>query len=560
MTVVADAISDDMAPVNLPDYILRCYDPDTPGFGDQPGWSSSLESTLDAVTLLKEHTDSKDWSNVLFDAIDSIIQRYAGMQSWSHAGFYLESEDAPDFRTSALVLETLKMLDRLDDVDVEEVLRYLWSSYRYSLTFDSRWFTEGDFESKYWALRTAYTIEDYSVEHYERSAIGQMGLSKMDLDLVLAPDVNRADFVETESYLTWGELLFEESEIFGGGFENEPYDRQLQIVETFQMLTQDPVHSPTMVSLLVDTERFADDIVSHYEQDAGMFRDDTGELSYDATSKALSALELIGKSGMMYDSNWAPYRLIESTYRIQGQIDEWYLSDESLTALDEMYEVYDSLDRIDDAAVALEPIFDSSDSDTGVRGWDETEYRPVATTSALWEDLRPDTPETNIELSDSVGFAPYVAIIGLGLACSFLKNRRVISLLAILIICLFLVQTLGASTMLAHFENVSSALFAGVQRAPLDMSRLGTIWSDMTYSDIIEEYDTELSIEETNDTSLFTPSGIGSSIADMVGRITNNIKVYKQALLIPRTPDALFRIKNEVSDVLIKGSWVPLIS
>ena len=530
MTVMADATPDDIEPVKLPDYILSCYDPYTQGFGDQPGYSSTLDTTLHAVNLLVGQTDPKTWSKGLIHALDTIVERYTAMQSWNRAGFQLETQEAPDFRTSALILETLQALDRLDSVDVEEVLRYLWSSYRYSLTFDSRWFTEGDFDSKYWALRTAYVIEDYALVHYNRSAIGQLGLSKLDLDLVLAPDMNRADFIEHIPYLTWGELLFEESEIFGGGFENEPYDRQLQIIESFQLLLDCPIQSPAIVSMLVDTERLANNVASHYNQDNGMFRDDSGEYSYDSTSIALTTLELIGRSEVTYDPDWASYRLIESTYRTQGQIDDWYLGGDSLTALDGMYEVEVSLDRIDERTPRFYPVFGSGESNTGIKNWHEMEYTPVFTASDLWVDLQPDFRYVGVNNSNPIGLSPLVAIIALGLACSLLKDRRVISLLSVLIICLFLVQTLGASALLANFEDVSSALFQGIPRALLDMSTLGTTWLEMTYPESNTIPDNQLDTEEVEYAELdelpFLPSDIGTSITDIVRKITNNIKVF----------------------------------
>ncbi len=50
-------------------------------------------------------------------------------------------------QTTAIVLETLKLFDRMDAVDINMAKRYLETSFKRSLSLD-RWITDGDFDVK----------------------------------------------------------------------------------------------------------------------------------------------------------------------------------------------------------------------------------------------------------------------------------------------------------------------------------------------------------------------------------------------------------------------------
>jgi len=150
------------ANVSIPDYLLLCYDPEGPGLADSPGGSSTLESTLNGVLLLTNRLDGAYWPAELVHVIDTIVRNQTGQQSPYRGGFVLPGSDGPDFKTTALMLETLKALGRMDSVDSEAVERYLFSSFEGSLTLE-RWLTDGERDTKYWALRTAYAIWNIEV-------------------------------------------------------------------------------------------------------------------------------------------------------------------------------------------------------------------------------------------------------------------------------------------------------------------------------------------------------------------------------------------------------------
>ncbi|MGV9169998.1 MAG: hypothetical protein ACOC38_08690, partial [Promethearchaeia archaeon] len=90
-------------PMTVPEYVMKCYD--GKGFAAEPGGVSNLETTLDAIKLLMDEPDS--WPVGMGQAIDAIVERYAGMQYLTRGGFVAEGEDGPDFRTTALIVETL---------------------------------------------------------------------------------------------------------------------------------------------------------------------------------------------------------------------------------------------------------------------------------------------------------------------------------------------------------------------------------------------------------------------------------------------------------------------
>ena len=210
LTVTATANEQIQEPVALADYIYRCYDSTNPGFGDMPGYGSTLESTLDAVELLMVETDPITWSNSMMWALDSIVERYAGMQSPYRYGFVHPDNNnfEPDPKTTALALETLSLLGRLDAISLKGVSTYLNSSgdgiSKYGLEIN-RWATEGDFEFKYWLLRAAKAIDGaVTNDGIVINSLAELGITPLGLKYVLAPDVNVADFDLPEPYLVWG--------------------------------------------------------------------------------------------------------------------------------------------------------------------------------------------------------------------------------------------------------------------------------------------------------------------------------------------------------------------
>ncbi len=199
--------------VTLPEYVLSCYDSVNKGFGSRPGENATLESTLEAVRLLVGETDTAAWSVELRQAVDEIVEHYVSLQVDGRGGFAFSEGEAPDVQATALILETLRVLNRLDAIDIDGVVRYLRiSSYghgRTGFTLD-RWLTEGDFEYKYWMLRAAAAIDGVPDSSGVPIAGPEtIGLTRISLHRhVLAPEANRADFPENEPYLVWGQTLF----------------------------------------------------------------------------------------------------------------------------------------------------------------------------------------------------------------------------------------------------------------------------------------------------------------------------------------------------------------
>lgn len=113
-TAYATAVDDSQAMMTVPEYIYSCYDGN--GFANQPGLRSSPDTTLEAVQLLLQY-DHSEWSSGTWQALNNIADKYTGMQSGYRGGFVLGDNDAPDFKTTALVLETLSLLNRIDAID-----------------------------------------------------------------------------------------------------------------------------------------------------------------------------------------------------------------------------------------------------------------------------------------------------------------------------------------------------------------------------------------------------------------------------------------------------------
>ncbi|TXT55950.1 MAG: exported protein of unknown function [Candidatus Thorarchaeota archaeon] len=311
---------------SLPSYIMRCYDGQ--GFADRPGLDSTFQSTLDAVRLMQDYTGPIPRS--YWTAIDSIIERYVSMHSPFRGGF-VDGDiyvDDPDFHTTALILETLSVLDRFDVINVSWVKRYLLSSFHQSLTID-RWLTEGDFDQKYWALRTAKAIDNVSL----------LGIRPLSLDSIITPDVNRADFPEDETYLRWGKFHFDDG--IHGRVSEESLERKHRAIECFHLMINESRYIPTIMDLLVDTERLAQDIVSEVDVDA---------ITDIKTSKVYRTLSRLGRTEFLFSDESIAHQVCATSRNIvlkrQVCIDSLDLEDVSLSQLTALQTIHQTIEVI----------------------------------------------------------------------------------------------------------------------------------------------------------------------------------------------------------------------
>jgi hypothetical protein len=191
--------------VSLPEYIYQCYD--GTGFADRPGGESNLETTLKAIELLQKFEQSQ-WNPGTYKYIDNLVTQYAEMQSGYRGGFTLgDDSSAPDLKITALILEILRITNRLDLIDVPMVERYLWSSFRGSLALESL-LSDGVFEDKYWALRAANVLDNIEI----------LGLRHIDLANIISPDASLMDFPEINQIIKWQSMILSNDTSYGVRF------------------------------------------------------------------------------------------------------------------------------------------------------------------------------------------------------------------------------------------------------------------------------------------------------------------------------------------------------
>ena len=78
-TGVATINVEQNTPLGVVDYIETCYDPVNVGFANTPNGWSSLETTYRAVSLLVNHTDQREWTKGIRDALRNIVRKYSDM-------------------------------------------------------------------------------------------------------------------------------------------------------------------------------------------------------------------------------------------------------------------------------------------------------------------------------------------------------------------------------------------------------------------------------------------------------------------------------------------------
>ncbi|MGY5853516.1 MAG: hypothetical protein RTU92_08135, partial [Candidatus Thorarchaeota archaeon] len=437
------------------------------------------------------------------NALDNIAERYSELQSPYQYGFvHPDNEEfSPDPKTTALVLETLSLLNRLDAVSLTGVSRYLEKSgegiSKYGLDL-TRWATEGDFEYKYWLLRAAYAIDGTVLpDGTTIRSLKSFGVTQLSRDLVLSPDTNIADFDLPEPYLVWGNELLSPSDIYGGGFEAESYSRKLALVDTYRMMLEDEKDSPTLLRLLFDTDELASEVMSYYDNELLMFQDTDGQLSLRATTDALEALDAVGKIEQVFSGDWAAYRYADSITFWENGVTEWEelarTDSGSLADRKVLSETSQLLDKVDDEKVTYTPTFGENVEHTGVSDWVEHSRTPghLLLTDIFWEYYQqPVDVNESSKVKLDLGFLPIGIFILIGAAFSFASDSKTLKGLSMLCIIFFVFQVVFMDTSI--FEQMSefvSSVIPSYSRPMADMTAFGTTYLTLTYPEITEQQD-----------------------------------------------------------------------
>ncbi|MFO7836316.1 MAG: hypothetical protein R6V83_06665 [Candidatus Thorarchaeota archaeon] len=545
--VTAAGSANDEDTISTPEYIMDCYD--GVGFADRPGGISDLQSTLDAVTLLME-TEEK-WPYGLWHMIESVVTRYKNMQSPYLNGFVQGnvSRDHPDFRTTALILETLKALGRLDAVDLERVRRYLKASFHESLTMDL-WLTEGDFDQKYWALRTAAAINNVEI----------LGIKKIDLGRIIGPDANRADFPEDETYLRWGEEHFEGS--IYGGFSEEPEDKQFKIIDSFSMMLKEKDYARTIAPLLVDSEAFVDDILEGLAQESAIIENSNGEKNLRRTARVYDILNKTGLLDKPFSDGTGAYRAVHThDYLTQAKANlRGGFSDRTTSLSDLLYIqiLQEVLDRaINSRAAVFSPVF--SDSNGAILASGDEASETLTTGIEEWSVDYDDivyVPEILLENQTSKDNNPsplpflilMCSLIGSVIASGVLGERNLTIFLSICLIILFVVQTgFSVDQVLRDVSAFVSESFSKAQQTQLEdslgnsMLSIGTQWLDLDYSGPSEPNEDHQLEEDTPETmpKQMTPATV-KALDSIEVEVDIRLEIYPNLIRLAKKLSNLF--------------------
>jgi hypothetical protein len=348
-TAYATSMDDRLDVMTVPDYIYNCYDGN--GFANQPGLRSTLATTLEAVQLLQQY-DQSQWSSGTWQILNDIVDDYAGMQSGYRGGFVLGSNDAPDFKTTALVLETLRLLNRIDAIDIQMVERYLWSSFRGSLSLEHL-LSDGLFEDKYWAIRAADSIDNIEI----------LGLRQIDLENIISPDASLMEFPEIDEYIRWKSMILSNDSKYGGGFEAQSFADKTRIIEILDLIINDDSYNPTIMPTLFDVDRFVEEATADYNKSTGMIMTRSGNIDSKRTAQMYDVLDKIGELDELYDFDFGAYRAVEVSRKINALLDSWSSDDEvdSVATIHSLTVVRDGVDKAVNAKVVFyTPLFEST--------------------------------------------------------------------------------------------------------------------------------------------------------------------------------------------------------
>ena len=461
---------------------MRCYDGN--GFADVPGGLSDLQSTLNAITLLMGQPN--EWAAGTWQAVEHIVQNYARMQSPDRGGFVLSGSDAPDFKTTALVLETLKVLDRLDSIDFGMAERYLWSSFRGSLTLD-KLLTDGDFYTQYWAIRAAKAIGRLYV----------LGFQDIALSKVISPGANRADFPEIEPYLVWGKQFFEGNSTYASPFKSLAYEEQTDVIQVLDILINNDTIRPTVMNLLLDVNGFVDETRQSFDVNTGLFKDNQGGKDLTLSARAYVALDRVGRLQSLFNDDWGAYRVVRATQHADALNTDWIgetksetASLNSLVSLNTVKQTQQRIDKpVDTYVPAFEPV--REEGQTGISTWNHKSEQTVFVPDILWKDLQ--TPETR-EKNPTTPVATIVLVsLGLAVVVSLAGNKkRLAVILSVFCVLLFVGDSVYAMDSIAKqgaaFLSSTILPSTGDRKYPCGNSRMtciGTAWVKLSYGTVV---------------------------------------------------------------------------
>ncbi|MBD3407070.1 MAG: hypothetical protein GF411_13205 [Candidatus Lokiarchaeota archaeon] len=486
---------------SLPNYILKCYDGQ--GFADYPGGSSTLESTLNAVKLMSYVSDPiprKYWMH-----IEHIVEKYKNMQSPFRGGFVDGDilSNSPDFRTSALIIETLNLLNRIHEINISWVQRYILSSFHESLSYD-RWFTEGDLEQKYWALRTAFAINNVSL----------LGIRPISLNDVFPTINTRNNYPEDEIYLALGEHYFETENT--GTFSKQGYETQLRMIETISMMIDDKTHQTTLFPLLIDTENTVRILTESLDSSDGL-KHSSDLLSISASTKIYRALSYLGMVYTPFRDEFGLHRALCAIQEVKKQknletqsqkTNNMRLSD--LISLNTIEEIL--LDSFNGEILLYEPVIlvnnDRTPSFLYISQWKDIRKVPLVVPPEFFHECYETTKSDYLTLLISTS----IICFGIGTFLIGISDRKKkLMLFSFLVLFLFSIQLwVNVNQIIQDIESstIPSSSSQRVNSFRIEdntASRLCTIYKDVRYLSQIAVDLSSPEVEKVFHSSTITP-------------------------------------------------------
>jgi hypothetical protein len=500
--VMATSMDNQNTGMTVPDYIFECWDGS--GYADYPRGVSDMETTLKAVELLYEYQNK--WHRGTWQQLDSLAEQYAAMQSPYRGGFVFGDVDvdSPDFKTTALILETLDEMGRLDVVDTSMVIRYLWSSFRGSINLRSL-LTEGLFEDKYWAIKAADTLNSIQI----------LGLREINLDNIIASDANMAEFPELDQYYRWNNHLLSNNEVVTTGFESRDLVEKLQVIDCLDYIIEDNL-TQTLISSFIDLETFVSDIETRIDNDTGMVMTDS-TLDTILTSDFYEGLDKIGKVHTLFNDDMGTQKIVDAIQEVETRLDRMsseYISISELHSLDQINDILN--DTINLPIILYSPRFD--DSIDGIASWDVSERVTIVVPDIAWE-----TPREPIQDHSPLSLFFIIALFGGVVASAAADNKRLAIILSIFCIFLFFGEyAYGVDAIMQQASvflgDVLPDLSLNRSMFNFNMNRWGTTYMELKYADTVEKQDDELYEEIIDPYEPFTTATNIPGLSDMFTR------------------------------------------
>lgn len=245
VTITTTGLIEDFVPID--ELVAATFD--GTGFGDEPGSSSTISSTLSAIELLSEFNliNSSITQDMLNDTYNAIMEREhpnGGFQEV--AGFADQSLEA-----TALSARTLRLMNRLTVDVIISVRTFLIDEFRGGLSYEN-WISEGVLTQKYWGLRCAH----------ETGAIVYIGLKPITLDNIF--EVGEDPGIGTDPVL-WTDEIY-----YGTRLDQETLADRLIILECFEYMIPNPLDRPVLIGLLVNESNTMNELCSMYSEESGL--------------------------------------------------------------------------------------------------------------------------------------------------------------------------------------------------------------------------------------------------------------------------------------------------